>query len=174
MSDTQTLDTSPAPEALLRVEPAGSGTWRLRAAQIIPVDRDRLFPFFADPSNLARITPSAMRFEILTRAPILMAEGTLIDYRIRVCGLPLRWRTLISRWDPPREFVDAQLRGPYATWVHRHRFTGLADGLTLMEDDVTFRLPLGRLGALVGPLVRRQLMQIFRFRARAIAELLSP
>jgi ligand-binding SRPBCC domain-containing protein len=75
----------------------------------------------------------------------------------------------VDHWDPPNEFVGEQLRGPYATWVHRHRFTDLADGGTLIEDDVRFRLPFGTLGALAGPLVRRQLRQIFRYRRNVIS-----
>ena len=165
MSEPITLD-----KPTLRIDYLGGGAWRLRAAQVIRVARDELFPFFADAANLGRITPREMRFEIASPTPISMREGTLIDYRIRIWGVPLRWRTLISRWAPPHEFVDTQLRGPYAEWVHTHRFTPIADGATLMEDEVHFRLPFGRLGALLaGPLVRRQVGRIFRYRRDAIS-----
>ncbi|HEX6059879.1 MAG TPA: SRPBCC family protein [Gemmatimonadaceae bacterium] len=155
----------------IRIDRAGGGRWVLRARQRIPLPRAELFPFFADATNLARITPPSMRFVIETPLPIAMCEGALIDYRISMQGAPMRWRTLISRWDPPHEFVDEQLRGPYAEWHHRHRFTPLDDGATLVEDEVRFRLPLGPLGALAGPLVRWQLRRIFRYRREALAAL---
>ena len=172
MSHATTLDTlgRTAPPEGLWIERIGAGRWRLRAAQRIMAPRDRLFPFFADARNLARLTPADMRFEIITPSPIAMREGALIDYRIRVWGVPLRWQTVISRWDPPAGFEDEQLRGPYAEWRHRHRFTERGDGTTLMEDEVLYRLPFGPIGALAGPLVRRQLRRIFAYRRRVIAE----
>jgi len=174
------LDKTPATSAAPsstdspRIWRAADRTWQLRASQSVPLPRERIFPFFADAGNLARLTPPAMGFQIVTPTPIAMGEGTLIDYRIRVFGVGLRWRTLISRWDPPNEFVDEQLRGPYAAWTHRHRFTDLPNGGTLIEDDVRFRLPFGPLGALAGPIVRRQLRTIFRYRRAAISDLIVP
>ena len=155
----------------IRIERAADNAWLLHARQRLPADRGLLFPFFADATNLVRITPPEMRFEIVTPLPIVMREGALIDYRLRVGGLPVRWRTLISRWDPPHEFVDEQLRGPYAEWHHRHRFTALRDGSTLVEDEVRFRLPFGPLASIAGPLVRRQLRRIFSYRRAAMTRL---
>jgi ligand-binding SRPBCC domain-containing protein len=93
----------------------------------------------------------------------------VIDYHIRLHGLRLRWRTRISEWNPPFEFVDVQARGPYAEWVHRHRFTATPEGGTLVEDEVQFRLPLGLLGTIAAPLVKRQLRRIFTHRYHAIS-----
>ena len=156
----------------VRIDREPNGWWGLRARQRLTQPRTAVFPFFADAANLGRITPPELRFEILT-PQIEMREGALIDYRIRTWGVALRWKTLISEWNPPYEFVDIQLSGPYADWVHRHRFIDLTDGGTLMEDYVRFRLPLGRLGAVAGPIVRRQLTRIFTFRAAAIPTLLG-
>ena len=124
-----------------------------------------VFPFFADARNLEALTPPWVRFEISTPSPIEMRAGALIDYRLRVHGLPLRWRSEITAWDPPYRFVDEQRRGPYRAWRHEHRFTAEGGG-TLVEDDVTYAV-LG--GAIVDRLfVRRDLERIFAFRREAL------
>jgi ligand-binding SRPBCC domain-containing protein len=136
---------------------------------------DEVFHFFSDAGNLARITPPELGFKILTPMPIEMRTGALIDYRLRLWGLPLAWRTLISQWDPPNGFVDEQLRGPYRSWVHTHRFE--ADpgdpAATWIYDEVEYELPFGAIGRLGTPIVRRQVERIFEYRRQVTRDLLE-
>lgn len=143
-------------------------THRLHASQVIDRPIDEVFAFFARPENLGRITPPAMGFRQLS-TDLEMRAGLEIDHRIRpVPGIPMRWRSRIETYDPPNGFTDVQVRGPYRSWVHRHRFTAV-DGGTRIDDDVEYALPLGPLGELAHRLnVRAQLLEIFRHRARAI------
>lgn len=134
----------------------------------LPADVETVFAFFAEAGNLERLTPPLLRFEILTPQPIEMAEGTLIDYRLRIRGLPVRWRTRIAAWDPPHRFVDEQLRGPYRMWVHEHTFEPSDNG-TVVRDRVRYRVPGGPLAPLVHRLiVRRDVEAIFDFREREL------
>jgi len=143
----------------------GSTFASLRGDRVIAVDAN------PDAGNLARITPPELGFHILTPQPIAMRAGALIDYRIRLWGIAMSWRTEITTWNPPIEFVDTQLRGPYAEWVHRHRFIAVTEDSTLVEDYVQFRLPMRQFGAIASAIVRRQLRRIFDYRRSAIARL---
>lgn len=145
----------------------------LRCSLHLAVPRARAFAFFADAENLARITPPELAFSIRTPLPIVLKTGALIDYTIGLHGIPMRWRTRIQRWVPGEEFVDEQLRGPYAKWVHRHSFRDDGAGGTIIDDEVQYRLPLGVLGTLVHPIVRLQLRRIFAYRSSAVRRLLG-
>ena len=148
-------------------------THRLTASQFVPRPLAEVFPFFADPDNLARITPPAMRLEYLT-TDRAMRRGLVIDYRLRpLLGIPVGWRTRITEYDPPHGFRDVQERGPYRRWEHTHRFREV-DGGTVIDDEVEYALPFGALGDLVHALaVRSRLEAIFRHRARIIASALA-
>ncbi len=141
--------------------------WELQTALWLPCPKEEVFPFFADARNLEAITPAMLQFRVLTPDPIEMRVGALIDYRLRLHGLPLRWRTLIREWAPPHRFVDEQLRGPYRWWVHAHEFRD-HEGGTLCTDRV-------RYGVMGGALVHRLLVakdvrRIFEYRAERLLE----
>jgi ligand-binding SRPBCC domain-containing protein len=131
-----------------------------------------VFDFFADAGNLGRITPPELNFRIITPQPIDIEKGTLIDYELRLRGLPITWRTEILIWEPPFRFVDQQLRGPYQQWIHTHTFKELAPDKTHIEDEVRYRLPLEPLGDMAHFIVRRELAYIFDYRQNAVAEML--
>ena len=142
-----------------------------RSEQRVPHPREAVFAFFSEPENLARITPPWLGFRILTPPPVPMRTGALIDYVIRLGPLPMRWRTLVTAYDPPHRFVDEQLSGPYSFWHHTHEFVADGDG-TVITDHVRYALPFGPLGDLVNALaVRRQVAGIFAHRRRVIAGL---
>lgn len=131
----------------------------------LPAPRDEVFAFFADAANLDSITPPWLHFHIVTPPPIKMKAGALIDYRLRVHGLPIRWRTHISVWEPGVRFVDEQMRGPYRTWIHEHTFAD-RDGGTLVRDHVRYSVPFGFL--VHSWLVRPDVEKIFAHRTEAL------
>lgn len=139
----------------------------------LPVSRADAFAFFADAANLESITPPELKFQITTPQPIMIKQGTLIDYRLKVRGFPVKWRTEIYVWDPPHAFVDRQLRGPYKQWIHRHTFVEIDKNNTLIEDEVKYRLAFAPFGEVVHILVRRELDYIFDYRQTRVAELLG-
>jgi ligand-binding SRPBCC domain-containing protein len=135
---------------------------------LLPRSRGEIFPFFAEARNLETLTPPWLKFEVVTPGPIAMRAGALIDYRIRVHGLPIRWRTEIVEWNPPHRFIDVQLRGPYRLWHHTHTFEERG-GSTLCRDDVRY-WPRG--GALIDRFfVRRDVERIFAFRRQKLREI---
>jgi ligand-binding SRPBCC domain-containing protein len=144
----------------------------LETATVLPRAVDEVFAFFANAENLERITPPELAFGILTPTPIDIREGTIIDYRLRLFGVPFHWRTRIVQWQPSDQFIDEQIGGPYMSWRHLHTFVEHENG-TRRTDRVEYRLPFHAAGSLALPLVRRQLDRIFRYRAGTIRQLLG-
>ncbi|MGE3263262.1 MAG: TIGR01777 family oxidoreductase [Bacteriovoracia bacterium] len=147
------------------------GGYVFEAAIWLPQEREKVFPFFAAAKNLETITPPWLRFRIQKMSTAAIEEGSLIDYKLLIKGLPVRWRTRIEKWQPQEYFVDRQLKGPYRDWHHTHRFEKVAGG-TLMTDRVVYQLPFGVLGDLGHALlVKNDVRTIFRFRKSAIAKM---
>lgn len=145
-------------------ETAMSRVYTLEREQWLPRPLATTFAFFADAGNLEALTPRSLHFEIRTPRPIVMRAGLQIDYTIRFFGFPMHWRTLIEIWEPEQRFVDVQLKGPYKSWRHEHRFKA-EDGGTRILDRVDYQLYGGPLAPLIHvSLVGRQLKSIFDYR----------
>jgi len=146
--------------------------YELRWEQKVSHTPEQVMDFFADPMNLAPMTPPKLLFRLQEPFPRQLSAGTELNYRLRVLGIPMHWTTLISAWEPPSLFKDTQLRGPYRLWQHTHTFTKQQDG-TWVHDQVRYELPPGWMGRLAHAfLIARQLRSIFRFRSRQFPRLL--
>ena len=144
--------------------------WVLETEQFLDLPRGELFSYFGNAGNLEEITPPWLNFRILTPLPIEMKPGALIDYQLKLHGIPIKWRTEIAAWEPPYRFVDQQLRGPYRKWHHEHFFQE-HEGGTLMTDRVNYEV-LG--GSIVHSLfVKKDLERIFQYRRDVLTEKFS-
>lgn len=143
----------------------------LERSQRVEVPIDRAFAFYGDERNLEPLTPPWLHFEVTTPRPISMASGTLLEYRLKLHGVPIQWRTRIDAWEPPSRFTDFQEKGPYSLWEHTHTFEADGEGATIIRDHVRYAIPFGPLGTLAHKLfVKRDLERIFDFRRDAVAE----
>jgi ligand-binding SRPBCC domain-containing protein len=143
----------------------------LEREQSIDLPLQEVFAFFSDAHNLAVITPEWLRFEIVTPEPIEMRMGTLIDYKLRLRGIPLKWQSEITAWEPPHRFVDEQRRGPYRYWIHEHTFDAAGPRRTIVRDRVRYDVPGGR--PVQRLFVQPDLERVFDYRARKLDEILS-
>ena len=126
--------------------------------------REQVFEFFSKAENLDKVTPNWLNFKIITSTPIEMKKGAIIDYKLKLYGMPVKWQTEITEWQPPYRFIDVQVKGPYRLWVHEHIFEE-RDGGTLMTDRVQYLAPGYFLEPIVHKLfVQRDVDRIFRHR----------
>ena len=147
--------------------------YKFNKKQIINLPIEVVFSFFSKPENLALITPSKLAFKILTPTPILMTNGKLIDYTIRLMGFTVHWRTLITKYNPPYDFVDEQIKGPYTFWHHTHTFKEI-DGGVEIRDNIKYAIPMGILGGILHFIyIRNDLEKIFSHRKTVINNLFS-
>ena len=137
----------------------------------VPGTLETVFEFFNQPENLERLTPDSLKFNMLTPSPVAMHNGAVFDYTIGLFGIPMRWTSVITNYDPPHQFVDIQLKGPYAYWHHSHSFESTAEGVDVI-DEIHYEIGFSLLGkVLLRPLIQRQLESIFAFRGQAIDRL---
>lgn len=147
-----------------------NGCYRLVCETYLPAPRDQVFRFFSDVTQLEALTPAWLRFSVTTPTPIELREGSIIDYKLLVHGIPLKWRSLISCWKPPYQFADEQIRGPYRHWYHVHTFEGVGEG-TLCRDEVEFAHVGGRL--IYRLFVKSDLQKIFEFRTQVLQQIFN-
>ena len=151
-----------------------AGVRILERKQRVELPIAEAFEFYGDAFNLEEITPPFLDFRVATPRPIEMRKGALIEYRLRLHGIPIRWRTEITAWEPPHRFVDVQLSGPYALWHHTHTFEPDGPDAVWIGDRVRYAVPFGPLGTLADHLlVSRDVAQIFDYRRDAVAQRLS-
>jgi ligand-binding SRPBCC domain-containing protein len=145
--------------------------YQLKTEIWLPRPRDEVFRFFADPKNLERLTPTWLSFKLSRKIPAAINKGSQLNYRLRIHGVPIRWQSLISDWEPPHRFVDRQTRGPYRLWVHEHNFTEDRGG-TLVGDKVEYSVPGGSLVQKF--IVAPDLERIFKYRHTVLQEIFNP
>jgi ligand-binding SRPBCC domain-containing protein len=143
----------------------------LERKQIIKRSCNEVFDFFADAGNLETITPPELNFKIVTPRPFDIKKGALIDYKLKLHGIPITWKTEITQWNPPFDFVDTALKSPYKQWIHLHTFEEGEHGETIMKDIVRYRLPFEPLGDIGLFVVKKELNYIFDYRRKVIEEI---
>ena len=145
--------------------------YTLKKSIYVPTSLEQVFAFFNRPENLEKLTPPSLSFNILTPQPLVMHNGAVFDYQIGLMGVPMRWTSVITNYEPPHQFVDIQLRGPYTFWHHKHSFVSKGDGVEVI-DEVHYDIGFSVLGKLMhGLMIQRQLDTIFSYREKVINEL---
>lgn len=145
----------------------------LERKQIIYRPREEVFDFFADAKNLEKITPPELNFKITTAEPIEIKKGTIIDYKLKLRGFPISWKTEITQWNPPFDFIDSALKSPYKQWIHLHKFSVGENGETIMEDIVRYRLSFEPFGGVAHFYVKKELNYIFNYRYKVVEKIFS-
>ena len=147
--------------------------YEIKVKQNLTSNIENVFKFFSKPTNLAKITPKRLGFRIITPLPLEMKSGTIIDYYIKIFSFPIRWRTIITNYEYPSQFIDQQLKGPYSFWHHTHTFEETENG-TLIKDQIRYVVPFGFLGRILNYLwIKRDLKNIFEYRKEKIKQLIK-
>lgn len=147
------------------------GLHRIEATQVLPITVDEAWAFFADPRNLALLTPPEMRFDAPLGLPAVVREGMVVRYRMTpLLGVPVTWVAEFTHVEDSRLFVDEQRSGPYRYWQHQHRFRKAPGGVEV-ADTIHYDVGFGALGEVINAcLVQPRLRAVFAFRRRALEE----
>lgn len=146
--------------------------YTLHKSQKLPITLEEAWAFLSNPKNLKIITPDYMSFDILSTIDRPLYTGQIIQYNVTpLLGIKTKWVSEITHIEENKYFVDEQLYGPYALWHHKH-FVKEIDGGVLLEDIIDYKVPLGRIGQLVHPLlVKPKLEEIFKYRQKKLTAL---
>lgn len=152
-------------------EPFRGGWQEIVSEQWIAKKPEDVFAFYADESNLEKLMPPSFDFHVLGKSTPSLQEGTLVDFRHKLYGIPMHGQVRIREWEPGRRFVDEQVKGPFKAWLHSHEVWPMADG-TLLRDKVRYQVPVGWLGNILGGWkVENDIKAIFEFRRKRISEI---
>lgn len=147
--------------------------YQLKTSQKLPISLETAWKFFSNPANLSKITPPWLNFEVRTELPEKMYAGMIITYFVRpLLNIRQTWVTEITHVSEPNYFVDEQRFGPYKMWHHQHTFTKIKEDEVLMEDIVSYVVPLGFLGQLINSLViSKKINEIFNYRKEVLVKM---
>lgn len=155
------------------LEPYREGHFIFHTKQYLPHSLSKVFSFYSEAKNLEKITPPLLQFHVENMSTNEIQKDTVIRYRLKIHGVPLRWQTLITDWQPNKQFIDVQKKGPYQLWHHTHQFESLGPG-TLMTDTVKYKIPMMWFGRILDPLwIRRDVESIFDFRRKSVPQYLN-
>lgn len=153
----------------INISKSSRSSYLLSTSIVLAHPIEEIFQFFSEAENLELLTPKFLNFKICSQLPIQMMQGSLIDYQIRLYGIPTRWKTLIQEWHPPNQFIDKQLTGPFLTWEHTHEFRTLENNSTQMNDIVEYKVPGGSFVNAI--FVKKRLLSIFEYRSSVMQDI---
>lgn len=147
-----------------------SGIYTLEASQELNIPLVEAWDYFSSPSNLSKITPPKMGFNITSKVDRKAYQGQIITYKVSpVSFVKTNWVTEITAVKEQEYFIDEQRFGPYSMWHHEHFFETLPNGNTRMKDKISYKIPFGFLGAIAQNLfIKKQLQSIFEYREEVL------
>ncbi len=141
---------------------------QFESTQFVKKNIKDVFNFFSAAENLETITPPFLCFKVLSKSTPNIQKGTIIQYKLKIHHIPVKWITHITEFEKNKYFIDSQEKGPYKKWVHRHSFEEIKNG-TLIHDQVDYIIPAGILGQmLLSRFIKNDIQCIFSYRKEVI------